>query len=154
MPHFKALTDAYISAEELKGKTPTLTIVKVRSERMAGEDGKEKSKGIVTFGETPREWVLSKTAIQQLGALLGEDYGKWPGHRITLTTEPTPTGDGIRVLGSPDLHEPVTCVVKLSTKGGGKKKKQYTLIPTGRGQAAQPEEPAAPATDREPGEGG
>lgn len=147
MPHFKSLTDQYISAEEMKGKTPTLTIANVRALVMSDGDGKEKQKGIVTFKEIPREWVLSKTGIQQLAALFGDDYGGWAGHRVTLTTEPTPTGEGIRVLGSPELSAPIECVVKLGTKGGGRKRRQYTLVPTGRGQHAEPEPAREPGAD-------
>ena len=122
----------YIRAADLGvlfPKTPTYTIRSASIEEMASlKPGAEKmvEKGVLYFEEIKRGWVMNKTNVECLKALWGRDTKAWTGKRVTLTTEPTNTGPGIRVLGSPELTANLLVVIKLPRK----KPINKTLIPT------------------------
>lgn len=121
----------YISAAEFDGKPVTLRIASIDRGDFVKDDGTPEKRGVVSFTETERKWVLNKTNIQLLKAL-------WPdmedaiGQKVTLVGEKVQFGpnvvDGIRVHGAPHLTGPVTVMVKLPKK----KPVKRTLVPTGR----------------------
>lgn len=130
----------YITAAEIVGKTPTLTINKVTLEKVEslkkddGEAGKMKDRVIVYFaeGKSGRGWLLNRTNAECLRALFGSrETNDWLGKRVTLHAMQVRVGPkmepGIRVKGSPDLKEPLTFELRLPRK----RPTPMTLVPTG-----------------------
>lgn len=131
----------YITAAELVGKMPTLTINKVTLEKVeslkGGDDdaaGKMKDKIVIYFGESKsgRGWLLNRTNAEAIKELWGRETNEWLGHKITLFTQQVKVGKkmepGIRVKGSPELTEPRQFELKLPRK----KAILVTLLPTGK----------------------
>jgi hypothetical protein len=113
----------YIGAADLGvalPRNPTFTIVSARLEEMAslkpGAAEKVEDKGVISFKEIKRGWVMNKTNVACLKALFGSETNGWEGKRVTLCTQPTNTGPGIRVLGSPDITAPVEVTIKMPRK--------------------------------------
>lgn len=106
------LEGEYIKAVEFGTKlpaNPTYIIVGVEIERLPNlkKPGKEINKGVVMFREIERGWVMNRTNVECLKAMFGPDTEGWVGKRVTLGTEPTKTGPGIRAVGSPDIDREV-----------------------------------------------
>jgi hypothetical protein len=131
----------YITAAELVGKEPTLTISrvtleKVESMKIADDTGggKMKDRVIVYFEESKsgRGWLLNRTNAECIKELWGRETDDWIGHKITLHTMPVRVGPkvepGIRVKGTPEIDKPRTFDLKLPRK----KPQPYTLVPTGK----------------------
>lgn len=135
----------YITAAEIVGKTPTLTIERVALEEVEllkkddGEAGKMKDRVIVYFAKIKRGWLLNRTNAECLRALFdSRETQDWIGKRVTLHALNVKVGPkmepGIRVKGSPDITEPITFELRLPRK----RPIQTTLVPTGK-PPAQPE---------------
>lgn len=124
----------YVTAVELEGRTPTLQIDRVQLEMVpAIEPGQpDRERWIVYFRGAKRGWVLNRTNAECLVAMFGADVSKWPGHEITLHTTKVRVGSktelGIRVLGSPELQEPMQIEIRLPHR----RPTPYTLQPTRR----------------------
>lgn len=131
----------YITAAEIVGKEPTLTINKVTLEKVESlkkdDDaaGKMKDRIIVYFaeGKSGRGWLLNRTNAECLRALFdSRETNDWLGKRVTLHAVNVRVGPkmepGIRVKGSPELKEPVTFDLRLPRK----RPIQTTLVPTGK----------------------
>lgn len=130
----------YITAAELIGKEPTLTIDRVSLEQVEslkasgdeGGNGKLKDRIIVYFKEAKgdRGWLLNRTNAECIKEMWGRETNDWIGHRITLYTTNVRVGPkmepGIRVKGSPELTEPRAFELKLPRK----KPIRTTLLPT------------------------
>jgi hypothetical protein len=121
---------AYLSAHDFNDKQVTLTIIAVDKQEFEKEnEGGHEKRGVVTFKETELRWVLNKTNIALLKAI-------WPtvedsiGHKVTLQAEEVQFGRekvlGIRVVGSPDLKNPIEATIKLPRRKPVKRK----LVPT------------------------
>lgn len=141
----------YITAAELVGKEPTLTIERVTLEKVeslkATDDeggGKMKDRIIVYFKESRggRGWLLNRTNAECIKELWGRETNDWIGHKLTLHTAQVRVGPkiepGIRVKGSPELDEPRSFELKLPRK----KPIRTTLLPTKKAPPA-PEQPGA-----------
>lgn len=144
----------YITAAELQGKTPTMTIAKVQLEKVesmkVSDDegaGKVRDRIVVYFAESKsgRGWLLNRTNAECLKELWGRETEQWIGKRVTLCTMQVRVGPkmepGIRVKGSPELTEPRQFQLKLPRK----KATPMTLVPTGKPSQDQ-REPADAAT--------
>lgn len=133
----------FIKAGEFEGKPVTLTIASVDTADLEKEDGTTKGEAIITFKEKGHggraiQFVMNKTNDQAISAMFGEEDTKWPGKRVTLYPEKDTSGQSdsglcIRVLGSPDLKQPIEFLVKLPRRKPQKRK----LIPTKTG-ASEP----------------
>ena len=128
------LEGEYIKAVELDGTklptNPTYTIKAIDIESLPNlkKPGKEINKGVVSFREIERGWVMNRTNVECLKALFGGETQGWIGKRVTLGVEPTKTGPGIRVVGSPDIEREV--VAEWTPPRQRKVTKK--MIPTGR----------------------
>jgi hypothetical protein len=127
----------YLSPADLKGQEVTVQIATIRLGVIDGTeevDGKtvevKKQKGIMTFEGVPKEYVMTKAIGHALSMLFGDDASAWKGHKFTFyapqekwfgSMEPR-----LRVLGSPEITEPMTKTVKL-----GRKPYRIDLVPTG-----------------------
>lgn len=130
----------YITAAELVGKTPTLTIDKVMLEKVEslkvddGGRGKVKDKIVVYFKESKGErgWLVNRTNALCLVEMWGRETNDWIGHKVTLFVQQVRVGPkmepGIRVKGSPELTAPLSFELRLPRK----KPIQTTLLPTGK----------------------
>lgn len=143
----------FIKSGEFQGKDVTITIRAIRVEELPQDKGGERAKGIVSFAETKKEWVLNRTNGECLKAMWGRDTGVWLGKRVTLYPAPFTSsfGDGaegdtcIRVRGSPDLAADMRIEVRLPRK----KPISVTMRATGRRAvpATKPAQVAPPAAD-------
>jgi hypothetical protein len=128
------LEGEYIKAVELDGvklpTNPTYTIKSIEIESLPNlkKPGKEINKGVVSFREIERGWVMNRTNVECLKALFGGETQGWVGKRVTLGVEPTKTGPGIRVVGSPDIEREV--VAEWTPPRQRKVSKK--MVPTGR----------------------
>lgn len=142
----------YITAAELVGKTPTLTIHKVTLEKVeslkGGDDdagGKMKDKIICYFAESKsgRGWLLNRTNAECIREMWGRETDGWLGHKITLFTQQVKVGKkmepGIRVKGSPELKEPLTFELRLPRR----RPINVTLLPTAKTPEPEREPEAA-----------
>lgn len=137
----------YIKAVELGNKlpaNPTYEITAIDIERMPNikKPGKETNKGVVSFKEIERGWVMNRTNVECLKALFGTETQGWVGKRVTLGTEPTKTGLGIRIVGSPDIDREVTAEWTPPRQ----RKQTKKMVPTGNasGQRRQDHRQDAP----------
>jgi hypothetical protein len=129
----------FIKAGDLLGKDRTLTISDVAIERLPTDVGGEKVKGIVSFRESERQWVVNRTNGEALKAMFGRAVREWIGKRVTLYPTTAKFGgelrDAVRVRGSPDLAADMTFSLRLPKK----KPHDVTLTRTASKQAAAPE---------------
>lgn len=138
------IADAMVSGEYLKAaaigdETPTYTIKGVSLEQLASlkpgaAEDKTVQKGVIWFNDTPLGWVMNKTNVECLKAVWGNDTNAWLGKRVTLRTEMTKTGLGIRLKGSPDIDREITARVKLPKR----KAQEFVIVPTGNRRPTGP----------------
>lgn len=136
------VTGDYIKAAEFGTTFPTNPTWRIKSVdivRMPDlkRPGKEKDKGVVYFHDIERGWVMNRTNVECLKAMFGRDTDAWPGRRITLGTEPTKTGPGVRVIGSPEIDRDVIAEWTPSRQ----KKITKKMVPTGTPNQRQPAKP-------------
>lgn len=141
------LSGQYLKAAEFDGTilptSPTWTIARIEIEELPDlkKPDATKRKGVIYFRDVERGWVMNRTNVECLKALFGADTAGWIGKRVTLCTEPTRTGDGIRVHGSPDIERDVTATWKVPKKAAQTKR----MVPTGRKPDAAPQRQPANA---------
>ncbi len=141
----------FAKAGELQGKKVTLTIAGVDLYELEGEKGK-KSKGVISFKETPKLLALNRINGICLKAMFGRLVQQWVGKRIAIFPDVVKEAGAmrgepcIRIWGSPDIAHDLDVVVQLP------KRKPYSL--TMHRATASPK--AARPTDEppEPGSGG
>lgn len=101
----------------------------------------------VLLSDMRKPWLPARTASGSIAAMFGDKTAGWLGRAVTLYHDPTvkvgaKVVGGIRVMGSPELREPMSIEVDL---GSRKPPARVTLRPTGRGSASQPAPAPAPA---------
>jgi len=134
----------YITGDALP-EPRTFTIASKSRDEVEGNDGKE-HKLALTFSDGQR-WLVNVTNAKYMEHLFGSPYpSDWTGKRVTLAFDPTimfgkERVGGIRVIGSPDISEPVTFQFQENSR---KRPRQVTLVPTAGGNA--------PTVDGETGE--
>lgn len=129
----------FLKAGQFGDKKVTLTISDVNVEKLAGDDGKEKTKGIVSFRETELGLVLNKTNATCIREILGRELSQWVGHKITLFASEWNGEPCIRVWGSPELDADKRVEVKLPKR----KPILMTLHAVRKGPQAVKSKPAA-----------
>lgn len=139
----------FLKAGLLNGRDVTLTIASIDTEVMPQDDGKQKSKGVITFEKTDKQICLNSTNGQCLKAMFGRKVQEWVGKRITLRAEQDNFGskkvDAIRIAGSPDIAAPITVEIVLPRR----KAKQRRLEVTGASNGKPKQAPRqAPKQDR------
>jgi len=166
-----AYTGMYLASADIGDKTPTVKIARVvielvEDDKKKGPDGKplQKKKWIAFFERAEKGMVINRTNAELLVALVQHVTGmprkqaglteSWVGHAVTLQACDVKLGPdtvkGLRIVGSPELAQPLKVTIKLKKKAA----KEHVLHPTGRGAAAPPppaDEPPPPA-EREAGE--
>lgn len=115
MDYDKLFPGRFIKAGEFGGNAVTMTMSAVAIEELPSDKG-DQAKGIVSFAETKRKWVLNRTNGECLKAMFGRDTDAWIGKRVTLYPAPYEGDIAIRVKGSPDIESSMTVEVKLPRK--------------------------------------
>lgn len=127
----------FIKAGEFKGKDVTLTIDKIHLEDLPQDKGGEKTRGIISFRESKKQWVLNRTNAECLKAMWGRDTKDWIAKRVTLFPTMVQVRGGkelaVRVKGSPMLTETLEFEITLPRK----KPVAYRLFPTAKTAPAQ-----------------
>jgi hypothetical protein len=115
--HVDELRDsAFIKAGQFKGRKPTMTITGVRKDKMPDKKGKPRTKGIVAFKETEKEFVINRTNQDCCVAMWGTETDDWVGKQISLFAAPYEGDVAIRVWGSPDIKETFDVMIELPMK--------------------------------------
>lgn len=145
MPSYKTLfTGKYLASPDLGKNEPTVKVERIVSELVKDEEKKtERYRWIVFFVGKEKGMLLNRSNAILLAALCKSDKTEdWIGHSFTIGVRPVKMGgetvDGLRVVGSPELSQPLQVEIKLPRK----KPQIWTLDPR----------PAAPA--RQPGQEG
>ena len=121
----------FLKAADLQGKEHTLKIGGIKLEKMP--DGK--TKGILTFEGTDKEWLLNRSNAESLKLMWGIETNDWLHKRVTLYTRTVDAfGEqvpAVRVKGSPDIEKAMTATV---TRGNGQRQKtiKVEVVPTGK----------------------
>jgi hypothetical protein len=113
----QAINSDYVTAEDLQGRTVTVTITEIELRLLEGEDGKQRKRIICHLEGKQKAWVSNTTNNLCLAAMFGDDPQALRGKRVTIGPEMTSVGGkrvlGIRVIGSPDLAADKTVVIHL-----------------------------------------
>lgn len=103
----------FLKAGNFGDQKVTLTIVDVNTEKLAGDDGQEKTKGILSFKETELGLVLNKTNATCIRELFGRELSKWLGRKVTFFASEWNGEPCIRCWGSPELDADKRIEVRL-----------------------------------------
>lgn len=105
----------FLKAGNVPNGKATYTITAVIRDQIEGEKGVE-DKVVMSFEEIAMQLVLPKVNAVAIRAMFGSNVQDWIGKRLTLytTTEIMPfpkrrDDPCIRVFGSPDIREEVSC---------------------------------------------
>lgn len=130
----------FLKAGTLRGKPATLTIVDVDLEALPQDNGKDRTRGILSFAETEKQLVLNKTNGECLRAMFGKRVPDWLNRKITIVPSTdrfgSKTVDCIRVAGSPDIESAIEVEITMPRK----KPKLIRLERTGQQQQPKSEE--------------
>lgn len=138
----------YITAESVDPPL-TFTIKDAARDDMDGAKGKEK-KGMVSFSETDKRWVLNVTNKDILKSLWGKETKAWNGKRVQLHAvnvrgvDGQPTR-GIQICGSPDIDSDK--VVRIKHRGKPPEEIKVRLIVKGANKAPPPIPSGEPTAD-------
>lgn len=134
--HFDELYPGrFLKGVTLKGQK-TIRIISVGGEKLEGDDGKKEPKAILRYKDKDGEGeiVWCKTNAQLAAKVFGTPViEQWAGRLITIAFDPdvrfgAEKKGGIRVVGSPDMTEPMTVEIKRPRR---KKLEVHHLQPTG-----------------------
>lgn len=117
----------------------TLSVKEVRKVEVSFDGKEQEMHTVMSFQEIKAELTLAKINVIPIIKMFGNDVSKWIGKRITFYTTnqvmPHPLRKDepcIRVYGSPDIHEELTCEWTPPKR----RKLVQKLHPTGKFNAA------------------
>lgn len=147
MPDYKQLfTGKFLASPDLGTLEPTVKIERITSEVVKDEEKKtERRRWIVFFAGKEKGMLLNLTNATLIAALCKSSKTEdWIGHSITIGVRRVQLGgeqvDGLRVIGSPELAQPLVVQVKLPRR----KAQPVTLEPRpAQAKAAPAREPGA-----------
>lgn len=86
MPHWRSLgpDPRYLAAFQLKGQDVTVTIDRVVSEKVTGQDGKTDTCRVMYFQGAKLPFICNVTNGTTCAKLYGNDTESWKGKSITL----------------------------------------------------------------------
>ena len=111
----------FLKAGQLGERKITLTIAEVVVDKLIGDDGKPKKKGVISFQGTEAQWALNRTNGICLLEMFGRKPQEWVGHKVTLYQGKVESGSqrgepAIRVWGSPELERDRDVEIALPRK--------------------------------------
>jgi hypothetical protein len=136
----------FMKAGEFKGRIVGLTISDVDIEEL-GIGKQAKVKGVVTFKETKKQWILNKTNGLCLKAMFGRRTGGWVGHKVFLFPSPYEGDIAIRVWGSPEIRADEVIEINLPNKKPFKMTMHKAAPAAKNGKAATPAAAPTPSVD-------
>lgn len=80
----QAFPSNFLKAEDLGGKSVTLTIQSVEMEEM-GQGRDKENKLVIQFAKTDKKLICNKTNAKTIEKLYGDDTDAWVGQRITIS---------------------------------------------------------------------
>lgn len=117
------------------GKRLTLTIRAIVQDQLPGDDGKQENHGILLFEETDKQLVINHTNHRLLLAICRKaalDPQALVKTRITVRSEKcrlkAEETEGVRIVGSPDLAQPMEVMVKLPRRKAFKRMLEVTKV--------------------------
>lgn len=130
----KAYSSEHLGAVDLDGKAVTVAIATVEPAKVKTESGEEQGKWEVGFKGAGKKWLVPVTQAACLGAMFGDFVEGWVGKRVTLRAERVDAFgeqvEAVRLVGSPDITEPVRLRVRM-----GRKRVTLAMQPTGAVQS-------------------
>lgn len=108
----------FLKAGELQGRDASLTVSAIALEDLPTDQG-TKRRGVISFAESPKQWVLNRTNALCLRAMFGRDTDIWIGKKVCIYPAEIKYGDSdlaIRVRGSPDIAADMEITIRLSRK--------------------------------------
>ncbi len=84
---YKTQLFPYIAGDSLVGKTATMTMAGLKTEKLPTRNGKTEDKLVLYFEDTPKGLVLNKTNAKTIAQAFGGETDDWQGHQIELYTE-------------------------------------------------------------------
>lgn len=79
----QAFPSNFLKAEDLGGKSVTLTIQSVEMEEI-GQGREKENKLVIQFAKTDKKLVCNVTNARTIEKLYGDDTDSWVGQRITI----------------------------------------------------------------------
>ena len=137
MTHWRTIVSnsETISAADLDGHAPTVTITAVEGGAFENDDGKVDRKALISFIGKEKRLAANVINCTLLEAMFGPEVEDWVGHAVTLMADRVEVAGRfkgepcVRVKGSPELAHPLTVTIALP------RRKPFTrqLVPTGKG---------------------
>jgi hypothetical protein len=146
--------DKWLHAEHLQGKRPKVIIDAVNVETLFNpRTKKNEQKLVVAFRGKELRLILNKTQARSLATICKtDDYSKWHGHEVVLSTGKAPNGaDTILISPVPDAGPKPTPAPEQSDLDDGTDSLDITIDPdTGEIVSADKSlwEPNAPVTSK------
>jgi hypothetical protein len=78
----------YLTAQDIQGREPTVTIKSVVAQEFKGRDGSAQKKLVIAFSGAKKMLVANVTNSKRIAFMHGKDYGAWVGKQITLFVDP------------------------------------------------------------------
>ena len=135
MTHWRTIVSnsETISAADLDGHTPTVTITGVEGGAFESDDGKVDRKALISFIGKEKRLAANVINCTLLEAMFGPEVEDWVGHAVTLMADRVEVAGRfkgepcVRVKGGPELANPLTVTIALP------RRKPFTrqLVPTG-----------------------
>ena len=79
----------YLSAGDLKKRPVVVTIARVESGELTGDNGITQTKPVLAFERASKELILNKTNFTAIADFLGPDTDDWIGGKIELYPDST-----------------------------------------------------------------
>jgi hypothetical protein len=122
----------YLTGDVLEPDGTTFTIMDKSRTAVENQKGEAEHKLVLVF-TSGQQFLCNITNAQYLAKMFGSPYPvDWVGKRVTLAFDPTikfgkETVGGIRVVGSPDITEPVRFMFAANSR---QKPREVVLRPT------------------------
>jgi hypothetical protein len=150
----QAYPSRYLAADDLQGRSVTVTIASVKLEEI-GQGADKDTKLVLTFSGKSKALVCNKTNAKTIGKLWGEETDNWVGKPIIIAAREVEFQGNmvwaIRVsLQKPGTSAPSAAanVQAIATAGGVEHRAPRANKPQpGPDGSAFPEEPGEPAED-------
>lgn len=111
----------YLKAEDLSGKSYSLTVVSASVEKLRQFDGSQAWKVVLAFDKAQKLLILNKTQCKALADITGsERFETWPGVTVKLSA-------GMAQNGKPTIH--LHRVSKTESQSAGEKPVPVSEIP-------------------------
>ncbi len=99
----------YIAGDSLVGKTATMTMASIKTEKLPTHGGKTEEKLVLYFEESDKGLILNKTNAKAIAQAHGGETDEWAGHPLELYTE--------RISAFGKMHNAVRVRIPAASNG-------------------------------------